>query len=235
MILLAADTSGFAASCAIYENNVLKAERYLNNRLTHSQTFLPMVHGLLNDLNLTTNDIDLYAVTTGPGSFTGLRIGIATIKGLSVIKNTPCVGISTLIGLAYNLKDCNAVICPVMDARCGQVYNALFSSQDGQISRLCEDRALMIEDLQLELSSIEKPIFLVGDAAEICYNKINQKNIAIAPPHLMQQRASAIALAAFDQIIKTPAESCAALMPAYLKLPQAQRERNEKLKKDCKK
>lgn len=231
MILLAADTSGFAASCAVYEDNILKAERYFNNHLTHSQTFLPIVHGLLNDLNLTANDIDLYAITTGPGSFTGLRIGIATIKGLAVVHNTPCVGISTLLGLAYNLKDCNAILCPVMDARCGQVYNALFSSTQGKITRLCEDRALMIEDLLQELSSIQTPIFLIGDAAEICYNKTEQKNIFVASPHLIQQRASAIALAALEQTAITPACGCAALMPSYLKLPQAQRERNEKIKR----
>ncbi len=230
MKILAIDTSAKAASVAVCEDGGLLCEMLVNNRITHSETLLPMVQSMLQCSRLALEEIDALAVSTGPGSFTGLRIGIAAIKGLSYALDKPCIPVSTLEALAHNLLDAEGVICPVMDARCNQVYNALFTCQNGMLSRLCPDRALMIEELQTELETLGSPVFLVGDGAQMCYNKLYQQSdkIRLASPVTVMQRASSVGCIAAGLLARGQTVSSAALAADYLRLPQAERELRKK-------
>ncbi|MCI8554532.1 MAG: tRNA (adenosine(37)-N6)-threonylcarbamoyltransferase complex dimerization subunit type 1 TsaB [Clostridiales bacterium] len=231
MTILALDTSAGPASCAVSEEGQIVASAAVNVRLTHSQTLMPMVEGMLKNAGLTLEDIDLMAVSVGPGSFTGIRIGVSALKGLAFPRTTPCAGVSTLAAIARNLEGTaigeESIVCPVMDARCCQVYTALFATNcEGGLTRLTADGALTLEELEARLTSLKKNVFLVGDGAELCYNTLKDKlPCRLAPPHLRYQQAAGVAmeavgLAAAGQTV--PAEE---LMPVYLRLPQAERER----------
>lgn len=231
MKILAVDTSATAASVAVAEENKLIGEFSINTALTHSQTLMPMVEELLKNTGLSVNDIDAVAVNAGPGSFTGVRIGVAAVKGIAFPKNLPCVSVSTLESMAYNMLGNDCIVCSVMDARCSQVYNALFRVNGCSVTRMTDDRALSLTDLKNELQNINEKVILVGDGAVLCSEFLGEEleNIMIAPFNNRIQTASSVAYAAFEKINNGETLKADELMPVYLRLPQAQRELNKKL------
>lgn len=231
MKILAVDTSATAASVAVAEENKLIGEFSINTALTHSQTLMPMVDELLNNTGLSVNDIDAVAVNAGPGSFTGVRIGVAAVKGIAFPKNLPCVSVSTLESMAYNMLGNDCIVCSVMDARCSQVYNALFRVKGCTVTRMTDDRALSLTDLKNELRNINEKVVLVGDGAVLCSKFLGEEleKIMLAPFNNRIQTASSVAYAAFEKINNGETVKADELMPVYLRLPQAQRELNKKL------
>ena len=159
MNIFAVDTSAVAASCAFFDGQKIISEFYTNVGLQHSKTLAPMIESALKCTEMSLADVDVFAVSKGPGSFTGVRIGISAVKGMAFAENKSCVGVSTLEGLAYNLETAEGIICPVMDARCNQVYNALFEFEKGKLKRLCDDRAISVDELQSELKNEKKSVF----------------------------------------------------------------------------
>lgn len=229
MKILAIDSSAKAVSVAVIEGQKLLGEFFVNVGLTHSQTLVPMVEEVLKITNIKINEIDAFAVSEGPGSFTGLRIGIAAIKGMAFAHKVPCIVVSTLYSMAYNFADENAIICAVMDARCNQVYNAFFEIYDEKITRLTPDRTISIQDLYLELKKLGKKVILVGDGADLCYNNKNDLNLQLAHENRRFQRASSVAFAAYDiYLTENLTVNSADLVPKYLRIPQAERELNKK-------
>lgn len=231
MKILAVDTSATAASVAVAEENKLIGEFSINTALTHSQTLMPMVDELLKNTGLSVNDIYAVAVNTGPGSFTGVRIGVAAVKGIAFPKNLPCISVSTLESMAYNMLGNDCIVCSVMDARCSQVYNALFRVNGCSVTRMTDDRALSLTDLKNELQNINEKVVLVGDGAVLCSKFLGEEleNIMLAPFNNRIQTASSVAYAAFKKINNGETLTADELMPVYLRLPQAQRELNKKL------
>lgn len=232
MLILGLDSSAVAGSCALCEvggeKKTVIASSFVNTKLTHSQTLMPMAQDMLKSAGCELQDIDLLAVNSGPGSFTGIRIGVAAVKGIAFALGKPCVGVSTLHSLAYNLSGFDCIACAVMDARCNQFYNALFEVNAEKISRITPDRAISATDLADELNQYsDKKIILVGDGAEPAYKSINAGNIALAPLTIRLQRAENVCLAAVEYESVNAIE----LLPAYLRLPQAERERLAKIKK----
>lgn len=225
MNILAIDSSAKAASAAVVSEEAVLASFHLDVKLTHSQTLMPMCQQVLACAGLTMEDIHGIAVSKGPGSFTGLRIGMAAVKGLAFAKNLPCVGVSTLKSLAYNLQGFEGIACAVMDARRNQVYNALFALRDGTVSRLCEDRAISVEELKAELSDFNQPVFLVGDGAQLCLRAMPElPRLRLAPLAVRTARAASVGVAALPDFLSGNTVDAETLMPAYLRLPQAQRE-----------
>lgn len=224
-MILGIDSSAITAGCALYDGGRVVAEQFLNTKHTHSQTLLPMVESMMKSAEVSLADVDIIAVTAGPGSFTGLRIGIASVKGMAMGAGKKCVSISTLEAIAYNFVGIDGIICCAMDARCGQVYNALFRSENGVITRLCEDRAIKAADLYEELKKTDGKVILAGDGAEILH-KATEESFTLAPLPLRYQRGLGVCLAAEGK----EAIDAAALMPSYLRLPQAERERLEREK-----
>ena len=226
MKVLALDSSAKACSVAITDDNRILGSFFINTALTHSQTLVPMIDAVLKNTSTDLADIDRIAVSAGPGSFTGVRIGVSAVKGIAMPNNIPCVSVSTLEAMPYNVIEEDIIVCAVMDARCNQVYNALFDVIDGNVTRLCDDRALSIDDLGKELLSFKKRIILVGDGAELCYNSFKELSLAITLSVESQryQNAVGVALASKD---KEPV-SAEKLMPTYLRLPQAERELKKK-------
>lgn len=231
MRILAVESSAAPASAAIWQDGHLLGEHFLNTGQTHSQTLLPLVENLLTSLELTCNDIDLFAVTNGPGSFTGVRIGVSCVKGLAFPQNTPCVGVSTLAAIAAGGQALEgAVLCAAMDARRAQVYNALFEVKNGELVRLTEDRAISIADLTAECAPFGERVVLFGDGAALCYESMKAIGARLAPVSIRYQRASSAAFLAERAAQSGAAVSPAALLPTYLRPPQAEREL--KLKKE---
>ncbi len=226
MTILGLDSSAGAASVAVCDQTGVLGEFFINTKLTHSQTLMPMVQSLLENMQLSLAQIDAFAVACGPGSFTGLRIGIAAVKGMAMASGKPCAAVSTLHALAYNLRGVEGIVCAAMDARCEQVYTALYRAQGGKLSRITEDSALAVSELASQLQQFAEPIFLVGDGASLCYNKLSCEiaGLRLAPEHLVFQRASSVCALAAEQVLTGNTQSAAALAPAYLRLPQAQRE-----------
>jgi len=229
MKILGIDTSACAAGVGIVCDGRVIADFCLNAALTHSQTLMPMVDEALKLARLEPKDIDLFAAANGPGSFTGVRIGVSAVKGMAGALNRPCAGVSTLLALACNLIGFDGTVaCPVMDARRGQVYTAFFSIENGQINRICQDRAVSISQLAGEIISVQKNVILVGDGAELCYNQMDGiGNLRLAPENLRFQKGGSVALAAAGAEQITAAE----LIPAYLRLPQAERELKARMEK----
>lgn len=225
MKILSIDSSAKTASVAVTDGSTLLSECFVNAGLTHSRTLMPMIDNALGQADIKIDDIDAFCVNAGPGSFTGIRIGVAAVKGLALASSKPCAGVSTLESIAYNFIDENAVICAAMDARCNQVYSALFNVQNGSITRICDDNAQLIADLAEEIKKItDRTVILAGDGAEICYNAMKDeiKNIKLSSQFRRYQRAYGTALAA----TANPAlfNDSALLVPVYLRLPQAERE-----------
>ena len=233
MKILALDSTALTATVALCEDTHLIGLYTLNSGSTQSETLLPMVESLITLMGWEISDIDLFACSRGPGSFTGVRIGAATIKGLAFGTEKPCIGVSTLEALAYNMKGFengrDIILCPVMNARRGQVYNALFRLSDGKMTRLCEDRALSITELAQELSSYSDPIYLNGDGYDITRANMQHPALSITPELLKYQNAYSVAMAALKEYQNGVSTSDAELSPSYLRLPQAERERNERL------
>ena len=232
MKILALECSATPASCAIVEDTKIIAQSFINVKLTHSQTLLPLVSSMLKASLTDLDDIDAFAITSGPGSFTGIRIGISAIKGLACAENKPCYAVSTLRAIAENFCGTECIVCAVMDARCNQVYNALFSVSGDTVTRLCDDRAVMIEEVCSELESLKEnnlPIFISGDGADIFYTAAKDiKNIKKAPPLSQWQNAAAVGLVAEKEQKNTKPLSPEELLPFYLRLPQAERELKNK-------
>lgn len=231
MKILALDTSAKAASVCLAQEDKIIGEFFIDTALTHSQTLISMTEQLCKNTQMPFDEIDAIAVNAGPGSFTGVRIGVAAAKGLAFAKNLPCVSVSTLESMAYNLLGSDCVVCAVMDARCAQVYNALFRISGDRVERLCDDRALSLTDLMLDLQQYKEKVVLIGDGAEICADFIGDSlaNVFLAPMNNRIQKASSVACAAFEELSKGHTLSPAKLMPVYLRLPQAQRELNQKM------
>ncbi len=232
MKILSLETSAKTASAAITEEGRILAEVSVTAGLTHSQTLLPAVEALLQTAQLSLTDMDLFAVSRGPGSFTGIRIGIGALKGMAQGTGKPCLGVSTLEGIAANFWGLAGVVCPVMDARCGQVYAALFEGCPEGLSRLWPDDALPVRELGEKLAELGRPAILTGDGAELCFRELSAAlpGLTLAPPQLRLQRAACVGLAAEQALRKGVSPiSAAELMPEYLRLPQAERELNKKL------
>ena len=227
MLILAFESSGKAASVALLKDGAIADEIFQQSGVTHSETLLPMAAEMLERNGIKVADLDLIACAYGPGSFTGIRIGVATVKGLSWAAEKKCIGISTAEAMAYLFKDKTCTVCTVQDARRSQVYNALFDIRDGTVTRLCPDRALAIEELADELKkSGIKPV-LTGDGSYITAEAFDNLGVeyTLAPEELVYPRASGVALAADGR----EGYSSQELLPVYLRLSQAERERQAKL------
>lgn len=231
MKILSVDSTSVTASVAITENGQTISESFINNGLTHSQTLMPLVEKTVNESGFSLNDIDVFAVTSGPGSFTGVRIGVASVKGMADALKKDCFTVSTLEAIAEPLKEEACIACAVMDARCNQVYTAFFENGN----RLCKDKAVLIDELGEELKQFNKKIVFIGDGAKICYEKLSNilNNTELADDNIRYIHASSIGRLAESKInngenITKPAN----LVPFYLRLPQAERELNNKLNKN---
>lgn len=230
MILIALSTSGRAASAALLKDGVPLAEATRDAGLTHSETILPLTCELLEAHGLAPSDIDVFAADVGPGSFTGVRIGVAAAKGMADAAGKPCFPVSALEAAAYPFLETSETVCAVMDARCMQVYTALF--QNGE--RTTPDEAQTIEALGERLGQIPGQILLVGDGTELVYNTLQEKlgeRLMTAPAQLRLPRASSVAFLARAHMARGESPVAAGkLSPVYLRLPQAQRELNKKTK-----
>lgn len=234
MKILAVDTTATSASVAVCEGNTVLATYTQKNGLTHSETLLPMIEAVLKNLKLTPDDIDMFAVSEGPGSFTGVRIGVAALKGLAFGKNKICVGTSTLDALARNAQGLPGrfLAVPVMDARRSQLYNAVFEYSGGVLTRLCEDRLISAAELEKELAGSEIPVYFFGDGYAIA-SKLNIPEKATTPQILILQNGASVAASALAKYESSEAKegfTDLALSPKYLRASQAEREEERKRK-----
>ena len=230
MKILALETSAKSVSAAVAEDGVLLACGYQNTGLTHSRTLMPIVEAMLKNADLCMADMGAVAVASGPGSFTGIRIGVAAAKGLAFAGGIPVVGVSTLEAMAQNLAWWDGLIVCAMDARRSQVYNAVFEAAGGTLTRLTPDRAIGLDELSKELEFSEKRKIVVGDGGRLCYNRLLEDQIActLAPPHLLMQNASGVALAAEELLRAGGGLSAQDLTPVYLRPAQANRLKTNK-------
>ena len=233
MLILAFETSAKAASVALLENGKLLGESYQNTGLTHSQTLMVMAEDTLKQCGKTAQEVNAVAVAAGPGSFTGVRIGVAAAKGFAWGAQISCYGVSTLEAMAESLNVYDGCVCPCMDARRSQVYNALFRAEGGALTRVTEDRAIALADLKTELEKLAGPIFLVGDGAVLCYNTLKEQipNLVLPGEHRLHQRAVGVGIVAQRMADAGVAPSGGELAPNYLRLSQAEREKQEKMQK----
>ena len=232
MLILALDTTAKAASVAVSDGERLLAQYNIDNGLTQSELILPMAENILKNLHLTFSDIELFAVSAGPGSFTGVRIGAAVIKGLAFGRDVPCVSVSTLDELAENLTGLTGILVPVMDARRDQVYNAIFRCNGEKPERLTEDRAISITELAEELSKFEgEKIYLSGDGYGIAKKRLSELGIKTedTPPLLISENAYSVARVAIRKYENGEYTNDRGILPTYLRVPQAERERQERL------
>ena len=231
MKILAIETSAVTASVAVTEDEALLAQAFQNSGLTHSATLMPMAADLLKNTGLTMDDIDVVAVAAGPGSFTGIRIGVAAAKGLAWPGDKLCAPCSTLESMAWQCAHMDGEICPVMDARRKQVYNARFRAENGGLERITEDRAIAVEDLVEEVKKSGKTQILVGDGAALCYNAFEAAGVPVrmAPPHLRYQTAWGVARAALELARADKLVPSGQVTPQYHRLSQAERERLERM------
>lgn len=230
MLTLAFESSAKAASVALCSGNELISQVIQCSGLTHSRTLLPMAEDLLKNAEYSMQEIDCFAVAQGPGSFTGIRIGVSTVKGLAWAADKPCVGVSTLAAMAWNGLATGGTVCCVMDARRSEVYNALFKIVEDRPQRLCEDRAISLETLADELKKLSEPVFLVGDGMELTASFMKNRGLPVlsAPENLRWQNAWGVAMEAAGK----PLCSSQELLPVYLRLSQAERERQARLKRE---
>lgn len=216
-MLLSLDSSAVTASVALTDGDRVIKSEFVNSGLTHSETLLPMVKRVMGDNEF--SSLDAVAITAGPGSFTGVRIGVATVKGIAFAGNIPCYGVSTLEAIAYNFVDENCIVCAVMDARRLQFYNAIFKVENGTVSRLTPDRAISIDDLRKELKQYDS-VIIAGDGAALCSQNIALDNCEIAADDKIYQNALSVAKCVKNKKPIAPT----ALMPVYLRQSQAERE-----------
>lgn len=235
MRILAVDTSTNVASVAILEDEKVIGEFNCNTGKTHSQKLMPMIQSLLEKVCLSANDIDAYAASVGPGSFTGLRIGVTTIKAMAFAAGKPVISVYTLDALAYNVAMSKAIICPIIDARNNQVFTALYKFKDGNLEKLTDYLGIHINELVELIRSMEGDIVLLGDACGLHRDYFTTqlgKRVSIAPPNLAQASASSVALCAQKLVIQGKLENCYDMVPFYLRKSQAERERENNIKKD---
>ena len=234
MKILALETTAKAASCALLMDGEPLATAWQATGLTHSRTLLPMVEDMMKNSELSLADVDAIAVAAGPGSFTGLRIGIAAVKGLAWAAGKPCFGVSTLEAMAWPLAHLEGIIVCAMDARRQQIYNAVFLAEGGTLTRLRPDRAISLQEAAEDLRDFDGPIWIVGDGAVLCFNYLTAQNIpcSLAPAHLRQQSAVGVGMAAASMAPET-AVSAQDLAPVYLRLSQAERERLARMKEEA--
>ncbi len=227
MLILAFETSAKAASVALTENGKLLGESYQNTGLTHSQTLMVMAEDLLRTCSKTPQQVEAVAVAAGPGSFTGIRIGVAAAKGFAWGRQIPCYGVSTLEAMAVSLGIWDGYVVPTMDARRSQTYTAIFRAESGKLTRLLEDSAISFKELAEKIKNCEKPIFLVGDGSILCYNTLLEEvpGLVLPPEHRMHQRAAGVALVAQAMADAKIPGNGAELTPNYLRPSQAERER----------
>ncbi len=232
LLILAFESTALTASAALWQDGAPLASTTLTAGNTHSTTLLPLAEHLLSMSGKTVNDIDLFACAVGPGSFTGVRIGAATVQGLAFEKNKPCVGVSSLLGMAYALRGFTGILCPVISARRSQFYSALFSSDGEHVRRLTEDSIVLTEDLDTYLAPYDAPIHLIGDGYKAALSAITHPKLCMTPQALQFPSAFAVAEAAFDLYTSAEDKSVftpSALTPVYLKKTQAEQEREERL------
>ena len=233
MIILSFDTTAKIASVAVHDDDRRLGICNVDNGLTQSELLLPMANDLLRSLHLSYDDVGLLATSVGPGSFTGVRIGTSVVKGLAFAKGIPCVGVSTLDELAENLRGLNGILCPCMDARRSQVYNALYSSSGNEILKLTEDRAISLADLAEELRNYEgKAIYLSGDGYVQARAALDERGIKTehTPALLIGENASSVAAIAYRKYLAGECVTDLDIAPTYLRMPQAERERLERMK-----
>lgn len=216
-MLLSVDSSSVTAAAALTDGDRVIKSEFINAGLTHSETLLPMIKRVMDGHSF--DALDAIAVTAGPGSFTGVRIGVATVKGLAFHCDIPCISVSALEAVAHNFINENCVVCVVMDARRMQFYNALFEIKDGIVTRLCQDRAISIEDLRKELADYDS-VILAGDGAQLCYDNINLDNTVLSDEEKRYPNGIGVSFASKDKNKISASE----LMPVYLRLSQAERE-----------
>lgn len=235
MMILALESSATACSAALSRDGVPVAHFFQSSGLTHSKTLLPMVEEMLENCGASLHDVDVLAVAAGPGSFTGLRIGVATAKGLAWPEDKNCVACSTLESMAWPLAHMQGklIVC-AMDARRHQVYNALFLAEGNSLHRLSPDRAISLEELGEEIKKYQFPKIVVGDGAQLCYNALGEENpeLELAPIHLRMQSAWGVVQAAEKLVREGAVIKGSELMPIYHRLSQAERERLAREKQD---
>lgn len=228
MKLLSLETSAVAASCCVTDGDKILSQAAVNAGLTHSRTLMPMVEAVLSSADLTPADLEAVAVAVGPGSFTGIRIGVATAKGLAFPADLPCVAVSTLEAMAYRLLGLplSGRVCAVMDARCKQVYTATFVIDNGALTRETPDEAIAIDDLFARLKEADSPVYLIGDGAAMCYDlgKDVLPQLTRLPAQLQMQDATGVAAVAARELAAGNTVKGEQLLPTYLRLPQAERE-----------
>ena len=225
MLILALESSAKAASAALCRDGVLIAQSQQCSGLTHSCTLLPMAEQMLKNTDTKLADVDAIAVARGPGSFTGIRIGVSAAKGLAFAADKPCAAVSTLEAMARNVAHMDALVVCAMDARRSQIYNALFTSEHGRLTRRTPDRAIGLAELAEELRSEPLPLVIVGDGAVLCEKALTESGLPcrLAPPQLVMQNAMSVALCAEDLARAGKLVSAQELLPVYLRPPQAQR------------
>jgi tRNA threonylcarbamoyladenosine biosynthesis protein TsaB len=233
MKLLALDSSGLVASVAVVTEDTMLAEYTVNFKKTHSQTLLPMLQEIVKMVDMDLAEIDAIAVAAGPGSFTGLRIGSATAKGLGLALNKPIVPVPTLDGLAYNLFGTDKLICPLMDARRNQVYTGLYEFCGNEFRIVKQQVAITIEEILKDINRLGREVIFLGDGT-VAYKEILEEmtsvNHTFAPLHLNRQRAGAIGALGVQLYMKNQMETAEQHEPVYLRLSQAERELAERLK-----
>lgn len=230
MIILALDSTAKAAAAALLSDGKLLAKDMHDDGNTHSSTLLPMIERLLVENSLSVDDIDLFAATAGPGSFTGVRIGAATLKGLAFGKGKPCVSASALEALAYNMRDTDGIVCALMDARRGQFYTATFEVDGGTVKRITPDEAKSGEEIASSLAKYEK-VYLVGDGATVAFDFFSD-NAVLAPSDRLLADGESVGVLGYKLWQSGEYVSDSEFAPTYLRLPQAERERLEKLKEN---
>lgn len=235
MRILGLESSGLVASVAIASEDTLLAEYTVNFKKTHSQTLLPMLDEIVGMIELDLAEVDAIAVTAGPGSFTGLRIGSATAKGLGLALGKPIIAIPTIDSLAYNLYGTSKLICPIMDARRDQVYTGLYEFKEDKLIIISPQKAVAMDEIIDEINSIGKETIFLGDGVPIHRDRIKERmkvGYNFAPLHMNRQRAGAIAALGMEYYKMGRVETAAQHQPIYLRMSQAERERAERLKRE---
>ncbi len=235
MLILGIDTCCMAATAALVNENVMLAQTVISHKKTHSQMMMPQIESMFKLAEIEPSEVDAFAAAVGPGSFTGVRIGVATIKALAQAAKKPCVAVSTLEALAFPFGCFNGIISPILDARRNQVYNALFDCDGKTSKRLCDDRALMLSELLEELSKYNKDVIFMGDGVFVYEDEIREKlgnRAHFAPKVTNLNLAGSVAELALKKYEQGEITKYDELVPQYVRLSQAERERMEKISKN---